>query len=72
MFIRKKLQTVKQNGERNRDNNYNYTAQEINKNNDTNMSESKSFVNYTLPNPGIVAEDLFGINRTAKKATFFE
>ena len=41
MFISIKFQnnkTVKQNGVRNRDNNYNYTAQDINKNNDTNIS----------------------------------
>ena len=63
--ITKKLQnnkTVKQNGERNRDNNCNYTAQDINKNNYTNMSESKSFINNTLPNPGIVAEDNYFYN----------
>ena len=45
-----------------RDKNNNYTSQNININNDTNMSESKPFVNYTLPNPGIVAEDNYFYN----------
>jgi hypothetical protein len=60
----KKLQNnkaIKQNGDIDRDKN-NYTSPNINKNIDTNMSGSKPFINNTLPNPGIEAEDNYFYN----------